>query len=84
MATLPCCADGYILPMVTLLSTRGARASLETALFEGLAPDGGLYMPDPLPRLSDNTWTGEASSFQAVASLAMQELLAGHLVVPLE
>jgi threonine synthase len=35
---------------VRFVSTRGqaAAASLGTALFDGLAPDGGLYIPDPI------------------------------------
>ncbi|HXD73896.1 MAG TPA: threonine synthase [Vicinamibacterales bacterium] len=35
---------------VRFVSTRGAAssASLGTALFDGLAPDGGLYVPDPI------------------------------------
>ncbi|MEL7374016.1 MAG: threonine synthase, partial [Pseudomonadota bacterium] len=33
-----------------LRNTRGAPAvSLETALVQGLAPDGGLYVPETLP-----------------------------------
>lgn len=42
------------------LSTQGrsAPASLEEALFQGLAPDGGLYMPEPLPRLDNASMEG--------------------------
>ncbi len=41
---------GSYLPAVRFVSTRGtaAAASLGTALFDGLAPDGGLYIPDPI------------------------------------
>jgi len=41
---------GGYLPAVRFLSTRGRApaASLGTALFDGLAPDGGLYVPDPI------------------------------------
>ncbi len=41
---------GGYLPAVRFVSTRGraAAASLGTALFDGLAPDGGLYVPDPV------------------------------------
>ena len=39
------------------ISTQGrsAPAPLQEALLRGLAPDSGLYMPDPLPRLSDES-----------------------------
>jgi threonine synthase len=41
---------GSYLPPVRFLSTRGnaPAASLGTALYDGLAPDGGLYVPDPI------------------------------------
>jgi threonine synthase len=41
---------GSHLPAVRFVSTRGnaPAASLGTALFDGLAPDGGLYIPDPI------------------------------------
>ena len=41
---------GSYLPAVRFVSTRGQApaASLGTALFDGLAPDGGLYVPDPI------------------------------------
>jgi len=41
---------GAYLPAVRFVSTRGTApaASLGTALFDGLAPDGGLYIPDPI------------------------------------
>jgi len=41
---------GNYLPAARFLSTRGVApaAALGTALFDGLAPDGGLYVPDPI------------------------------------
>lgn len=38
-------------------STRGMapRVNFEGALFSGYAPDGGLYMPEELPRLDKET-----------------------------
>ena len=38
-------------------STRGMapRVNFEGALFSGYAPDGGLYMPEELPRLDEET-----------------------------
>jgi threonine synthase len=55
---------------------RAPAARLDEALFRGLAPDGGLYMPTALPRLSTTDleqlngldWTGRAGQ------------LAGHLL----
>jgi len=45
---------GSYLPPVRFVSTRGKApaASLGTALFDGLAPDGGLYIPDPIEEWS--------------------------------
>ena len=45
-----CVVIGSYVPPVRFVSTRGqaAAASLGTALFDGLAPDGGLYVPDPI------------------------------------
>jgi len=47
---------GSYLPPVRFVSTRGKApaASLGTALFDGLAPDGGLYIPDPIETWSDH------------------------------
>jgi threonine synthase len=47
---------GSYLPPVRFVSTRGKApaASLGTALFDGLAPDGGLYIPDPIETWSDD------------------------------
>jgi threonine synthase len=41
-------------------STRGVAppVSFAEALFAGLAPDGGLYMPERLPSLPPDTWRG--------------------------
>lgn len=40
------------------LSTRGLRgASLEEALFAGYAADGGLFMPEEIPQISDAEFT---------------------------
>ena len=41
---------GSYLPAVKFVSTRASAppAALGTALFDGLAPDGGLYVPDPI------------------------------------
>jgi threonine synthase len=51
------------------LSTRGhgPAVSFRTALFEGLAPDGGLYVPERIPR-----WP--AGDLAALTSLSLVEL----------
>lgn len=38
------------------LSTRGAVGDLKTALLQGLAPDGGLYLPDHIPGIPKSVW----------------------------
>src|SRR5690606_34229024 len=42
----------------TYRSTRDASAavSFSDALLQGLAPDGGLYLPSPIPRLDETAW----------------------------
>lgn len=41
-----------------MISTRGESppVSFTEAMKQGLAPDGGLYMPDPLPKLPTSYW----------------------------
>lgn len=38
------------------ISTRGAVSDLKTALLQGLAPDGGLYLPEHIPTIAQTTW----------------------------
>ncbi len=38
------------------ISTRGAVSDLKTALLKGLAPDGGLYLPEHVPTVAKSTW----------------------------
>jgi threonine synthase len=58
---------GSYLPAVRFVSTRGKApaASLGTALFDGLAPDGGLYVPELI----------EPWSTQEIASLPSMSLV---------
>ena len=35
---------------------RAAPATLAEAVWRGLAPDGGLYLPETIPRLKEETW----------------------------
>ena len=58
------------------ISTRGSAppVSLKEAVLAGLAPDGGLYVPQRLPRLSDDWWRRQRGrAFQDVAvALALE------------
>lgn len=54
------------------LSTRGATADLKTALLQGLAPDGGLYLPEHTPTIEKTTW----KNWQGLSFAALAEKLA--------
>jgi threonine synthase len=61
--------------MTTYVTTRGGAAvSLAEAVFRGLGPDGGLYVPVDLPRLPAGRWgvpaSNEAESLRAAARWA--------------
>jgi threonine synthase len=59
------------------ISTRGhaPAVSLKAAVLAGLAPDGGLYVPSHLPRLSELWWQDQRGrSFQDVAVALAAEL----------
>src|SRR3954469_3433692 len=60
---------GSYLPAVKFVSTRGSASSaaLGTALFDGLAPDGGLYVPDPI-----EPWSPEEVG--ALPSMSLAEI----------
>ena len=61
------------------ISTRGKAptVSLKQAVIAGLAPDGGLYVPQYLPRLSDEWWNQQRGrSFQDVAVALAAGLMA--------
>src|SRR5947207_7024262 len=60
---------GSYAPAVRFVSTRGQApaASLGTALFDGLAPDGGLYVPDPI-----EPWAPE--ELAAVPTMSLAEI----------
>lgn len=55
--------------MIKYVSTRGGgeAVSFLEALSEGLAPDGGLYVPKRLPRLPSDLRRGDAQPFAAEA-----------------
>src|SRR5690606_29684800 len=53
------------------LSTRGgAETTLVDAVMQGLAPDGGLYVPDELPRFAPDDVRGETLAEIAAEILA--------------
>jgi len=56
---------------VRYASTRGPErsASLSEALAEGLAPDGGLYVPRTIPRIDARAFAGRAPLAKLAASL---------------
>lgn len=53
-------------------STRGATGDLKTALLQGLAPDGGLYLPEHIPSIAPTTW----QTWRSLAFAPMAEQLA--------
>ena len=61
-----------------MLSTRGVSppASIHDALAAGLAPDGGLYMPESLPTFAPADFDGDTTLAQ-VAKRLLQPFFAG-------
>ncbi len=61
-----------------MLSTRGIApaASLSEAIAAGLAPDGGLYMPESLPAFTPADFAGDATLAQ-VAQRLLRPFFAG-------
>jgi len=58
-------------------STRGAPAvSLDTALVQGIAEDGGLFLPVELPQFTADDFDA-AESLHAVAAVLLQPMFAG-------
>lgn len=59
------------------VSTRGGEsASLDEALSRGLARDGGLFLPEPLPAFSPDAFAG-ATDIGAVAKILLAPFFAG-------
>src|SRR6056297_3630329 len=52
------------------------RVSLSTALQEGLAPDGGLYVPERFPDLGPAAFDG-CDTIEAVAERLLRPFVAG-------
>ncbi|MGD2123138.1 MAG: threonine synthase, partial [Gemmatimonadota bacterium] len=64
------------------ISTRGhgPPANLQEAVFRGLAPDGGLYMPEGVPQLAGSDLKRmEEESWPAMAAEVLSTLLEGDL-----
>ena len=74
-------APGRFPGMSTFTTTRGgSSASLRDVLFGPLAPDGGLYVPDPIPSLDSGTVVPlAAGEFVESAVWSAERLLAGHI-----
>jgi threonine synthase len=67
---------------VNYISTRGATApvSFIQMLHSGLAPDGGLYLPQAYPQLSQNAIAGFAGrSYEQVAQAILTPFVAGEI-----
>lgn len=67
------------------VSTRGTAAavSFRQAVLAGLAPDGGLYVPEQIPRLSDEWWRQQRGrSFPDVAVALAVEVVGGEFDRP--
>ena len=62
--------------MMTFYSTnnRELKASLKEAVLSGLAPDGGLYMPESITPLSSDF-------FRKIHSMSFQEILEPEVAV---
>lgn len=64
-------------------STRGSvdPVNFSTALMQGLAPDGGLYVPQDLPRVDPGVWN-EATDFPAMATKILAPWLVHQIPEP--
>lgn len=58
---------------------RGWKVPLSQALAEGLAPDGGLYVPDALPPIDPGKWP-DAPAIGVVAEAALARYFAGDVL----
>ncbi len=68
-----------------MVSTGGRSPSvdLRTALFEGMAPDGGLYMPERLDPLAPKLLDGlRGAAFSDVAEVLVGHLFGDHFAGP--
>ena len=65
------------------VSTRGqaAAATLSEAIAAGLAPDGGLYVPESLPTLSPADFNGK-TNLPDIAATLLRPFFAGDALAP--
>lgn len=64
----------------TFTTTRGGgTASMREALFQGLAPDGGLFVPTPLPSLGPESTPPSPGEFVDSALWGAERLLKGYV-----
>jgi threonine synthase len=63
-------------------STRGGApaTTLHAAILAGLAPDGGLYMPTPLPRFDDLDAFDAAATLAEIAEASLRPFFAGDVL----
>ncbi len=63
---------------IRFISTRGQAPAVrfDEALLQGLAPDGGLYVPERIPRLPATVWQ-QAASFSDMAADVLARWLQG-------
>jgi threonine synthase len=60
--------------------TASLKASLEEAIFNSLPPDNGLYMPESIPKISDEFLANiENRSFKEIAGEVTDTLLGGEI-----
>mgnify|MGYP000738573813 CR=1 FL=1 len=59
------------MPFVSTRATGGPVVSFEKALLDGLAPDGGLYVPTRIPAIEPALWRG-AGSMGDLASVVLE------------
>ena len=61
-------------------STRGAQGQIKAseAILRGLAPDGGLYVPDHIPALEKSLSEISQMDYQSVAYEVMKLLLSDY------
>ena len=66
-----------------MLSTRGIAPAvpISDAIAAGLAPDGGLYMPETLPRFAPSDFDGDATLSQ-IARRLLRPFFAGDVLEP--
>ncbi len=75
-----CMAFDNVHKLMRYVSTRGSVQPVDfpTALLQGLAPDGGLYVPEKLLEIDMQAWKG-ATDFSAMSMRILTPWLAGEI-----